>query len=139
MRSLVGDYAMVASSNGAVGAVLAQIDKNLDHSRDLLRIPSISTQPVHEQDVRQAAEWLRDQLAELGFKVAIKPTARHPIVLGQHPGPSGTKAPRILFYGHYDVQPPDPPERLWCDQVGASAMLGPEPGEVGDGQAGDPG
>ena len=107
---------MVATSNAVVGAVLAQVDHDLDHSRerlfDLLRIPSISTQPVHEQDVRHAAEWLRDQLAELGFKVAIKPTARHPVVLGHHPGPVGTKAPRILFYGHYDVQPPDPLE-LW--------------------------
>ena len=34
------------------------------------------------------------------------------MVLGHHPGPAGTKAPRILFYGHYDVQPPDPLE-LW--------------------------
>ncbi|HME20076.1 MAG TPA: dipeptidase [Acetobacteraceae bacterium] len=107
---------MTANSEAAVDAVLAQVDKDLDQARgrlfDLLHIPSISTQPEHEQDVRHAAEWFRDQLAGLGFKVAIEPTAGHPVVLGRYPGPAGTKAPRILFYGHYDVQPPDPLE-LW--------------------------
>jgi acetylornithine deacetylase/succinyl-diaminopimelate desuccinylase-like protein len=99
-----------------VDAVLDQVDRGLDQARerlfDLLRIPSISTDPAHEQDVRRAADWLRDQLAGLGFKVAVKPTAGHPVVLGYHPGLAGSKAPRILFYGHYDVQPPDPVQ-LW--------------------------
>ena len=107
---------MVAKSKTADDAVLARVDENLDKARgrlfELLRIPSISTQPAHKQDVQHAAEWLRDQLADLGFEVAIKPTAGHPVVLGHHSGPTGTKAPRILFYGHYDVQPPDPLE-LW--------------------------
>jgi len=48
----------------------------------------------------------------MGFKVEIRSTPGHPVVFGQHPGPAGTKAPRILFYGHYDVQPADPLE-LW--------------------------
>jgi acetylornithine deacetylase/succinyl-diaminopimelate desuccinylase-like protein len=97
-------------------AVLAWIDDDLDQSRarlfDLLRIPCISTDPAHAPDMAQAAAWLRDQLAELGFTVAVEPTAGHPVVLGHHPGPAGSKAPRILFYGHYDVQPADPLE-LW--------------------------
>ena len=107
---------MIGKSDGAVDTVLARVDQDMDQARerlfDLLRIPSISTQPAHEPDVQRAAEWLRDQLAGLGFKVAVKPTAGHPVVLGHYPGPAGTKAPRILFYGHYDVQPPDPLE-LW--------------------------
>ncbi len=107
---------MIAKSDAVVDTVLAQVDHDMDQARarlfDLLRIPSISTQPEHEQDVRHAAEWFRDQLAGLGFNVAIQPTPGHPVVLGQHPGPTGTQAPRILFYGHYDVQPPDPLE-LW--------------------------
>ena len=101
---------------GGVGAALARVDHELDHARgrlfDLLRIPSISTDPAHKPDMRRAAEWLRSQLVELGFEAAIEPTAGHPVVLGHHPGPAGTKAPRILFYGHYDVQPADPVE-LW--------------------------
>ena len=107
---------MVAKSKTADDAVLARVDENLDKARgrlfELLRIPSISTQPAHKQDVQHAAEWLRGQLADLGFEAAIKPTSGHPVVLGQHSGPKGTKAPHILFYGHYDVQPPDPLD-LW--------------------------
>jgi acetylornithine deacetylase/succinyl-diaminopimelate desuccinylase-like protein len=100
-------------------AVLGQVDAGVDQARerlfDLLRIPSISTDPAYEPDMRRAAEWLRDQLAELGFKAAVKATGGHPVVLGHHPGPPGSKAPRILFYGHYDVQPPDPLE-LWTSE-----------------------
>ena len=107
---------MVAKSATAADAVLARVDESLDKARgrlfELLRIPSISTQPAHKQDVQHAAEWLRDQLADLGFEAAIKPTPGHPVVFGHHSGPKGTKAPRILFYGHYDVQPPDPLD-LW--------------------------
>ena len=106
---------MIADASSEIVAVLGRVDAGLDQARerlfDLLRIPSISTQPEHDQDIQRAAEWLRDQLAGLGFKVAIKPTAGHPVVLGHHPGLAGTKAPCILFYGHYDVQPPDPLER----------------------------
>lgn len=76
-----------------------------------LRIPSISAQPAHAGDCRRAAEWVRDQLAALGFTIALRETAGHPVVVGHHPGP-GPDAPHLLFYGHYDVQPPEPLE-LW--------------------------
>ena len=106
----------MAAPSTVVDAVLHQVDAELsaasDRLFDLLRIPSISTQPKHEPDILHAAEWLRDQLAELGFKVSIEPTAGHPVVLARHPGPGGARAPRVLFYGHYDVQPADPVE-LW--------------------------
>lgn len=102
--------------DGVTARVLDRVDQDLDHARErlfeLLRIPSISTQPEHKADVQQAAEWLRAQLQDLGLTTTIIPTPGHPVVLGHHPGPPGTKAPRILFYGHYDVQPADPLE-LW--------------------------
>src|SRR5271157_75659 len=107
---------MPAPSPATVETVLDHIDASLDASRarlfDLLRIPSISAQPVHAADCQRAAEWVRAQYADLGFTAAVHPTPGHPVVLGRYPGPGGTKAPRILFYGHYDVQPPDPLE-LW--------------------------
>lgn len=107
---------MSAGDNATIEAVLGTVDAGLDAARerlfDLLRIPSISTQPDHAADIARAAEWLTGQLAALGFAVAVKPTAGHPVVLAHHPGPAGTQAPRILFYGHYDVQPADPLE-LW--------------------------
>ena len=42
----------------------------------------------------------------------MRPTAGHPVVIGKQRRDSGTAAPRVLFYGHYDVQPVDPLD-LW--------------------------
>src|ERR1700690_1080311 len=76
-----------------------------------LRIPSISAQPAHAADCRAAAEFVRRDLEQIGFAAGLRETAGHPVVLAQHPGPGGN-APHLLFYGHYDVQPPDP-LNLW--------------------------
>ncbi len=107
---------MTSASDALMVKVLDQVDRDLGAARErlfaLLRIPSISTQPIHAKDIRQAAKWLCGQLTELGFIAEVRDTAGHPVVLGHHGGPAGTTAPRVLFYGHYDVQPPDPLE-LW--------------------------
>lgn len=96
-----------------VEKVLARLDEGRDDAlvrlMQFLRIPSISTDPAHKADVRRAAEWLRDQLRELGFEVQIHDTPGHPMVVARsQPG----SARPLLFYGHYDVQPVDPLE-LW--------------------------
>ena len=66
-----------------IDAVLSTIDANLDASRerlfDLLRIPSISTQPEYKGECVKAAEWVRDQLAGMGFDASVRPTAGHPV------------------------------------------------------------
>jgi len=94
--------------------VLETLDANLDASLsrlfELLRIPSISTDPAFAADVRRAAEWLVADLKTIGFDASLRGTAGHPIVVAHHAGPAG--APRVLFYGHYDVQPVDPRD-LW--------------------------
>jgi len=93
--------------------VLARVDADfeaaLERWKDLLRIPSVSTDPEHDADTRRAAQWMADQLAELGFEASVRDTPGHPMVVGHHPGPGGD-APHLLYYGHYDVQPPDPVE-----------------------------
>ena len=93
--------------------VLRHIDNALEESigrwSELLRIPSVSTDPAYEPSMREAAQWLQDQLAPLGFSVDIRETEGHPVVIGHHPGPGGD-ATHVLYYGHYDVQPPDPLE-----------------------------
>lgn len=76
---------------------------------DLLRIPSISTDPAYRGDCATAAEWLAADLRGLGFNAASRPTPGHPMVVG-HGGAGGR---HLLFYGHYDVQPVDPLE-LWA-------------------------
>lgn len=78
-----------------------------DQLLDLIRIPSISTQPEHAGDVLAAAEWLADDMRRVGFDSAeiIKmPGGRHPLVLGEWNG-AGADAPTVLIYCHYDVQP----------------------------------
>ncbi len=99
--------------------VLQRIEAGLDGVRsrwfDLLRIPSVSAQPVHAGDCVSAAGHLRDLLAGIGFDAKVVPTPGHPVVLAHHPGTapdtSGDR-PRLLYYGHYDVQPAEPLE-LW--------------------------
>jgi acetylornithine deacetylase/succinyl-diaminopimelate desuccinylase-like protein len=95
--------------------VLAHAAARRDASRarwfEFLRIPSVSAQPPHALDCRRAAEWVRAQLGAIGFAATLRETAGHPVVVAHHPGPTGI-GPHLLFYGHYDVQPPEPLE-LW--------------------------
>ncbi|MGD2104956.1 MAG: dipeptidase [Anaerolineae bacterium] len=87
-------------------------DDFLTELKEFLRIPSVSTQAEHKEDVEAAATWLRDRLLEAGFREAdVMPTSGHPVVYGAW-NEAGAGAPTILVYGHYDVQPPDPLD-LW--------------------------
>lgn len=83
----------------------------LDELFDWLRIPSVSADSRHKQDVRQAAEYLKEKLISAGVDVVeICETKGHPIVFAEKIiDPS---LPTVLVYGHYDVQPPDPLD-LW--------------------------
>ncbi len=81
----------------------------LEGLKNWLRIPSISTLPEHAQDVRRAAEFLRDALAAAGLhNVEMIEGRGHPLVYAEWLGAPGK--PTLLLYGHYDVQPPDPLE-----------------------------
>jgi acetylornithine deacetylase/succinyl-diaminopimelate desuccinylase-like protein len=97
-----------------LNAVLKQVDADLDHSLErlfaFLRIPSISTDPKWSKDCARAADWLKQDLASLGFTSSVRPTPGHPVVMGRSEAPKGK--PHVLFYGHYDVQPVDPLD-LW--------------------------
>jgi acetylornithine deacetylase/succinyl-diaminopimelate desuccinylase-like protein len=100
----------------ALDDVLASIDRELDKSLArlfaLLRIPSVSTDPAFAGECRKAADWLVGELIALGFEAAVRPTKGRPMVVAHSRGETCAKAPRVLFYGHYDVQPPDPLD-LW--------------------------
>ena len=79
---------------------------------DFCAIPSVSTQPAHKGDVTRAAQFVADRLARAGLgEVVVHPTAGHPVVTAQWLGDEGhgdERAPTVLVYGHYDVQPPEP-------------------------------
>lgn len=82
-----------------------------DELFDFLRIPSVSAQPNHNPDTRQAAEWIKSAMEKAGLTATVYDTPGHPIVVGEYRG-AGKDAPTALIYGHYDVQPPEPLE-LW--------------------------
>lgn len=84
----------------------------LDDLDAWLRIPGISAQPDHHDDVARSAEWLADALRRTGFPtVEIWPAPGLPCVYAEWPA-AEPDAPVVLVYGHHDVQPVDPLE-LW--------------------------
>jgi acetylornithine deacetylase/succinyl-diaminopimelate desuccinylase-like protein len=120
---------MPAPAQSTIASVLDHADVNLAASRatlfDLLRIKSISAQPVHAADCVKAAQWWRDQLTGLGFEASIRPTAGHPVVVAHLSGPAAYNGPHILFYGHYDVQPVDPVSLWHSDPFDPQYVDGP--------------
>ncbi len=87
-------------------------DRFLAELEAFLRIPSVSTTAEHKDDIARAANWVADNLRAIGArKVAVYPTAGHPVVYGELPA-TRENAPTVLVYGHYDVQPAEPLE-LW--------------------------
>ncbi|APX91188.1 hypothetical protein BV394_14025 [Brevirhabdus pacifica] len=96
----------------ALDPVLARIDKDLapatERLLELLRIPSISTDPAYKAECERAADWLVEDLRSIGFEAEKRATPGHPMVVAHADGPG----PHVMFYGHYDVQPVDPLD-LW--------------------------
>jgi|SRR5665811_1156097 len=74
----------------------------------LVRQPSISAQDI---GVGECASLVRRFMEDAGLATRMLETSGHPMVLGTWLE-AGPDKPTILFYGHYDVQPPDPLE-LW--------------------------
>jgi succinyl-diaminopimelate desuccinylase len=77
---------------------------------ELLRIPSISTDPAYRAEMPRAATWVAQRFASLGFRAEVIDTPGHPLVYAESPRIEG--APTVLVYGHYDVQPVEP-LNLW--------------------------
>jgi len=100
----------------SINEVLSRIDADLpaatERLLDLLRIPSISTDPAFKDECDRAADWLVNDLQSIGIDAKKHPTTGHPMVVGHVDGSAGADTPHLLFYGHYDVQPVDPLE-LW--------------------------
>lgn len=91
--------------------ISANQDRFMNELFQWLRIPSVSADSRHKEDVRRAANFLRDQLTTAGAeKVELCETKGHPIVYAEKM--VHKDKPTVLVYGHYDVQPPDPVD-LW--------------------------
>lgn len=85
----------------------------IDRLTELLAIPSVSTDHAYKAEIVRGAEWIAEQLREVGLDVEIHDTGGHPAVIGKSFAEDvlNPTAPRVMFYGHYDVQPPDPLEK----------------------------
>ena len=79
----------------------------LEELKEFLRIPSISTDPDHKDDIRKAAEFALALLKKAGMdNTHLIEGEGNPLVYGEWLGAKGK--PTLLLYGHYDVQPADP-------------------------------
>lgn len=101
-----------------LNSLLDHLDADHDHAVkrmcDLLAIPSVSTDPAFAADVRKAASHMAQDFEEMRLETHILEGGGHPVVVARTTNAivENPDAPRVLFYGHYDVQPPDPLE-LW--------------------------
>ena len=86
-------------------------DRFLQELFGLIRIPSISSEREHKEDMIKAAEYWKRTIREAGAdKADVFPTKGNPVVYGEKIiDPS---LPTVLVYGHYDVMPVDPLD-LW--------------------------
>lgn len=106
----------------------------LEEWASLIRIPSISCQPAHKEDMLRCAERWRELLLEAGAQHAeIMPSNGNPFVYAEYsptlhseasnspksvPYPIGEtppNVPTVLVYSHYDVMPVEPLE-LWYSE-----------------------
>jgi acetylornithine deacetylase/succinyl-diaminopimelate desuccinylase-like protein len=112
--------------------VLTRLNANraaaVERWKDLLRIPSVGTDPARSGDTRRAAQWLVDQLRAIGFEASLRETPGQPMVVGHHPGAGDDGRPHVLYYGHYDVQPAEPLE-LWQSPPFEPTLVTTERGE----------
>lgn len=80
----------------------------VEKMKQLIAIPSVSTDPDRAGAIAKAAEWLQAELKNLGMtRTEIFQTPKHPLVYAEDLS-AGPEAPTVLIYGHYDVQPEDP-------------------------------
>jgi acetylornithine deacetylase/succinyl-diaminopimelate desuccinylase-like protein len=84
----------------------AQLDNYIEELSDLCCQPSISAQNI---GIRETAEMVKGMLEKRGLDVTIYETGGNPVVVGRGKGKSERT---LMFYNHYDVQPPEPLE-LW--------------------------
>lgn len=98
---------------------MKKIEKYLEENKERflnelfewLRIPSVSSDKNHKDDMYKAAEWAKNALLKAGAdRVEVYETEGHPVVYGEKI--IDVNKPTVLVYGHYDVQPADPLD-LW--------------------------
>ncbi len=91
----------------ALAFARAELPRYVLELAELVRFPTVSSQPRHAPDLQRCAAWLADHLRRIGLdRARVVPTAGHPLVVGEWLRAPGR--PTLLVYGHYDVQPAEP-------------------------------
>ena len=95
--------------------LLEYIEENKDRFvaelSDFLRISSVSSDDTYIENIREAAQFIKEKILLAGADMAsVELTEKHPIVYAEKI--IDPEFPTVLIYGHYDVQPADPIE-LW--------------------------
>src|SRR6059058_64888 len=81
---------------------------------EFIAIPSVSADAAHREDVKRAGEWVCDFIrTKCGGTAELTPFGEKELALGEiSASHDAAKAPTVLCYGHFDVQPPAPLD-LW--------------------------
>lgn len=91
--------------------ITREMPRFIDEWSSLIRIPSISCEAAHADDMLRCANRWRELLLEAGCTHAeIMPSAGNPMVYAEKI--VNPEAKTVLVYGHYDVMPVAPLE-LW--------------------------
>ncbi len=100
------------SAQKAIQQAQQQFDPFLASFFDLLRIPSVSTDPAYKADLERCADWIVAEMSRIGFNhCRAIPTSGHPVIYGEWLE-AGPDRPTVIVFSHYDVQPVDPLD-LW--------------------------
>ncbi|KAK3824594.1 MAG: hypothetical protein J3Q66DRAFT_93389 [Benniella sp.] len=100
-----------------INQFFAQVDKDqnvyVDRLRQVVAIPSVSSDVGLRPEVFRMGEWLQTEMKRLGVEVETRDPGKHvmdghelqlpPVVLGAYGRDPAKKT--VLVYGHYDVQP----------------------------------
>lgn len=97
----------ISDIQAALEHARANRENDLQDLFKLLEQPSISAQNIGVEECADLEEAL---LKDAGFNTRRLDAPGHPVLYGEWLG--APDKPTVLFYGHYDVQPPDPLE-LW--------------------------
>jgi acetylornithine deacetylase/succinyl-diaminopimelate desuccinylase-like protein len=92
---------------------VAEAQPYIDELSSFLAIPSISADPARAEDVKRAGEWVCDFVRNAGGACELVDWHGQPLAIGEiRASQDPERAPTVLVYGHFDVQPADPLE-LW--------------------------
>ena len=97
-------------ANALHDRIASNADRDLNDLLNLLRIPSVSTDPSRTSAMRETVDYLSRDLQAAGFQTSVWETGGHPALFAERT--IDASKPTVLVYGHYDVQPADPLE-LW--------------------------